>query len=505
MAKKLSLNIIRYIIGYYNIDPIKVEADFHPPVYYSKAKSTILGIVIIFIAICLKNWLVGVVGYLIIMRVWIITSNPINKNALQKAKKLKNIILCQGLYIGVKDDNGHEHIIKSIVMSYNDGDLYDEIRVSRQADKWLDSEKAKRLAHVLNSEFSNGRNKSNEFKFNENEEKLNYYSYRAKNRELKKINFTDLDFYCQKGLFVFGMTEEEQVLTVRNPKNILVTGSSRSGKTDYTKMMLFQYWAMGYDIYLSDIKRTDLAEFANMLNRMGLNQIEISETIPQTLRMIRKYAEKVDFRYKIMGQNKAFFNGVTWSGAGVNEEYLADGKNCVLICDEYLSLVAQIEDKKDLKSLEKNMTTIVQMGLQASQSVMVILQRPDSSYLSGDLKLSFANKFLIGSSVNNSINRNMMFSNTNKEIFEECKAGQGYLLSEDYSSNIPIYVESVYRNLGARNDTPEDEKALLNAQMEKWLIDNLHNFPNYTAYSVPSIKLPFEEEAEWNDFNDGAE
>ena len=215
-------------------------------------------------------------------------------------------------------------------------------------------------------------------------------------------------------------------LDFRNMANVLDAGMQGSGKSVATKCGLLgavcNYSPEELEIYISDLKRTELNRFRNVKHVK-----RYVETPLDTNEMIKDLLEIMDERYKLFAKY-----GVS-DAYEYNERFPNDKLPYIFVVIEEMARFTSNKSLKDhctkAKENDQNekLAELLFAGRAAAMTLWVTVQRPTKDNLSPDVKSSLGN--ILAFQTTNSINSRIICDSDDKLKYLRGR-GHGYFINE---------------------------------------------------------------------------
>ena len=215
------------------------------------------------------------------------------------------------------------------------------------------------------------------------------------------------------------------------PPHTLIVGGTNSGKTSLVSDLVLKYLYMEAQIYIADPKNADLAMIGRIIDLKKNRETSCTATSENEIaRLLRSTTEEMDKRYsKFFSDANAI--GKTWRD-------FKNVKPIVIIFDEYSAFVS-VSSPKVIKEVNGYLYSLILKGRQAGIEVVCIMQRPDASILSGNIRDQFGVRIGLGNL--SPEGRKMIFGNNNGEFKTIVEMGGGYILI-DGQTHKPNYFET---------------------------------------------------------------
>lgn len=218
----------------------------------------------------------------------------------------------------------------------------------------------------------------------------------------------------------------------------LTIGSTGSGKSFFINSKILAYSQMsdikfnswnGADIRICDPKASDLYLY-KFVTGFGSEKVACEPNL--IAKIIREVSELVEKRYREM------FNDISSFG-----KTFVDFKGyppVVIFIDEYAALMKTV-DKKTKEEIEKHLYNIVLKGRGCGIFAEIILQRPDTTVLSGAIRDQL--QVRTGLSNLSQDGRQMLFGSTDIEFKTVTVKGGGYIFIDSVTEQ-PVYFETPF-------------------------------------------------------------
>lgn len=231
---------------------------------------------------------------------------------------------------------------------------------------------------------------------------------------------------------------ETLVFDISKVSHGLTIGSTGSGKSFFINSKILAYSQMsdinfnswnGADIRICDPKASDLYLY-KFVTGFGSKKVACEPNL--IAKMVREVSELVEQRYREM------FNDISAFG-----KTFVDFKGyppVVLFIDEYAALMKTV-DKKTKEEIEKHLYNIVLKGRGCGVFAEIILQRPDTTVLSGAIRDQL--QVRTGLSNLSQDGRQMLFGSTDIEYRTVTVKGGGYIFIDSVTEQ-PVYFETPF-------------------------------------------------------------
>lgn len=210
---------------------------------------------------------------------------------------------------------------------------------------------------------------------------------------------------------------------IKSVPHALFTGSTGSGKTTFVKYVLSNILRY-YEVNCIDGKSIDYIKYSDYFKKYEsvLNK-------ENCISMIKKFNDEMLDRFTYLQE--------------IKEDNIYD-KNIYqpkfLMIDEYTSFIESL-DKKTKAEILNLIGNIARLGRAVGMILILLMQRPDTTFLSGEIRNNFLLRVVLGPN-GNEIYR-MMFD-TADDFENNMKIGQGYARvgGKQYIISVP-YVKSI--------------------------------------------------------------
>ena len=194
---------------------------------------------------------------------------------------------------------------------------------------------------------------------------------------------------------------DEFVIDVRKNYNLLISGSSGSGKSYSTYFIVSRFISQTVNgkhakIYVIDPKMSDIYKLCQR-SKMPIAHYGTSNA--DAFRILRHYIKELDRRMLIYNQSDLF------DSVGIDLGF----PPLLLIIEEYSSLVASM-DGKAKKDFENMVAIVAQKARSLSMGVCIVMQQPRSDSLSTNIREQLAHAIFLGMPTRES--SQMMFGTT---------------------------------------------------------------------------------------------
>lgn len=230
-----------------------------------------------------------------------------------------------------------------------------------------------------------------------------------------------------------------------SPPHVLLSGSTKSGKTVMIENLVAQYLTLGADIKLLDPKKGELSFVVGkkLEDRLGYKVVYNSPF--QISGALREAVEEMNRRFQIMADNPDIYvsKGKVLSWADVKGNY-----PLVVVLDEGIAFRTEAETSKEGKQAYQeamsNLGSLLVKSRQASIEVIVGLQRASSDFIPTYMRQNFGVALLLGATTADSDSCRMMFSS--QEIdYKTCGIGEGYCQIDGVLPT-PKFVETPFKS-----------------------------------------------------------
>lgn len=194
---------------------------------------------------------------------------------------------------------------------------------------------------------------------------------------------------------------DEFVIDVRKNYNLLISGSSGSGKSYSTYFIVSRFISQTVNgkhakIYVIDPKMSDIYK---LCQRSKMPIAHYGTSNEDAFRILRHYIKELDRRMLIYNQSDLF------DSVGIDLGF----PPLLLIIEEYSSLVASM-DGKAKKDFENMLAIVAQKARSLSMGVCIVMQQPRSDSLSTNIREQLAHAIFLGMPTRES--SQMMFGTT---------------------------------------------------------------------------------------------
>ena len=229
------------------------------------------------------------------------------------------------------------------------------------------------------------------------------------------------------------------------PPHVLISGSTRSGKTVMIENLVAQYLTLGAEIKLLDPKNGDLSWLVGkkLEDRLGYKVVYNSPF--QISGALREAVLEMNRRFQVMADNPDIYvsKGKVLSWADVKGNY-----PLVVVLDEGIAFKTEAETSKEGKKAYEeamsNLGSLLVKSRQASIEVIVGLQRASSDFIPTYMRQNFGVALLLGATTADSDSCRMMFSS--QEIdYKTCGIGEGYCQIDGVLPT-PKFVETPFKS-----------------------------------------------------------
>ena len=229
------------------------------------------------------------------------------------------------------------------------------------------------------------------------------------------------------------------------PPHVLISGSTRSGKTVMIENLVAQYLTLGAEIKLLDPKNGDLSWLVGkkLEDRLGYKVVYNSPF--QISGALREAVLEMNRRFQVMADNPDIYvsKGKVLSWADVKGNY-----PLVVVLDEGIAFKTEAETSKEGKKAYEeamsNLGSLLVKSRQASIEVIVGLQRASSDFIPTYMRQNFGVALLLGATTADSDSCRMMFSSQDID-YKTCDIGTGYIQIDGVIPT-PRYVETPFKS-----------------------------------------------------------
>ncbi|MDM5460560.1 FtsK/SpoIIIE domain-containing protein [Bacillus cereus] len=212
---------------------------------------------------------------------------------------------------------------------------------------------------------------------------------------------------------------------IGQPPHVLIVGGTGSGKTYLVNTIILDYLRKGAELFVADPKSADLAMIGRIVDRE-----HTATTENEIAKLLREANEEMERRYREWFADRNSF-GKTWKD-------ISDAKPFVVVFDEYAAFTA-VSSPKVVKEVQGYLFNLILKSRQVGGEIIMLLQRPDASILSGNLRDQFGVRMGLGNMTDDG--RKMLFGSTDMEYKSIREMGGGYIMI-DGQHNSPIYFET---------------------------------------------------------------
>lgn len=304
---------------------------------------------------------------------------------------------------------------KVIIRVYRDGDRFTKISSSKDFSETLEATIGMELEKVL--------------------KEISYIDYIF-------LRYRDKRIEVSSGVKLANGTKmritENLVFDISKVSHGLTIGSTGSGKSFFVNSKVLSYAQMsdikfnswnGADIRICDPKASDLYLY-KFVTGFGSEKVACEPNL--IAKMVREVSELVEQRYREM------FNDI--SAFGKTFVDFRGYPPVVIFIDEYAALMKTV-DKKTKEEIEKHLYNIVLKGRGCGVFAEIILQRPDTTVLSGAIRDQL--QVRTGLSNLSQDGRQMLFGSTDIEYRTVTVKGGGYIFIDSVTEQ-PVYFETPF-------------------------------------------------------------
>lgn len=189
--------------------------------------------------------------------------------------------------------------------------------------------------------------------------------------DYKKVSDYNPSFLCpiNLGKDEFG---NDLIQDINQMPNLLVAGTTGSGKSMFLHSIFLSAAANNADLYLIDPKGVEFDSYKN-LNCV----VKFTTTLDGSRQILKDLYQKMEEIFSLL-QKSGFRNIAEYNLSSKNKI-----KPSIVIIDEWADLVLQ--DKK----IQNDLCLVAQKGRAAGISIVLATQRPSSSIISGPIKANF--------------------------------------------------------------------------------------------------------------------
>ncbi|HAP4164491.1 TPA: DUF87 domain-containing protein [Enterococcus faecalis] len=214
---------------------------------------------------------------------------------------------------------------------------------------------------------------------------------------------------------------------INKDPHALVVGGTGGGKTYFLQILIRAFVLMGAEIVIGDPKNSDLLDHKRVFDSVYSGTEEISS-------MIHSVVEKMTGRYVHLRTLPNYRSGKNYSYYGL--------KPLVLVLDEYVAYLTTITKKADREVVLNDLRQIILKGRQVGVFCILGTQRPDTAFLSGDIRDQLGLRVSLG--IMEADGYRMAFGKSQQVLRNKDEIGRGYLrlsvlsiLREFYSPWVP--------------------------------------------------------------------
>lgn len=229
----------------------------------------------------------------------------------------------------------------------------------------------------------------------------------------------------------------------KNP-HALIAGVTGGGKSSFLNYILFELMRRKANIYIIDIKNSDLTKLAKRLELSNANEVE------KILELTNLVVEKMEERYKIISND---FDNMESDFTTYNWEPI------FLIADEIGSLGTGYSklEKEQIKKINFNIGIIAKKGRQAGVNLIVSTQQMNSNNISTETRDQLGLRVLLGNGKSENIK--MVFGEIeNKLDILPNEPGNGYIV---YGNKEPEKFSAPYIPINRIIEELENLKVIL--------------------------------------------
>lgn len=254
-------------------------------------------------------------------------------------------------------------------------------------------------------------------------EKNGYFTYLfEENNKENRLNIFDIvpqgsKIPLMKGIF----------WDINKDPHALIVGGTGGGKTYFLQVLIRAFVLMGADIFIGDPKNSDLSDNERVFKHVYIDTEKISV-------MIHLVVEKMTERYDYLRTLPNYRAGKNYSYYGLKPK--------VLVLDEYVAYITTITKKSDREVVLNDLRQIILKGRQVGIFCILATQRPDTTFLSGDIRDQLGLRVSLGSMEADGYR--MAFGKSQQTLRNKDEVGRGYLrlsvlsiLRELYSPWVP--------------------------------------------------------------------
>ncbi|MBC2369720.1 hypothetical protein HBP99_13820 [Listeria booriae] len=199
----------------------------------------------------------------------------------------------------------------------------------------------------------------------------------------------------------------------------LVIGGTGGGKTYFLFTLIIALLKINANLFIFDIKRSALSALANVLPNVKIKPTGM-------MRTMREFYEAMLKRYDYMKSLPEYIAGKDFS-------YYQLQAN-VLIIDEFVALISALPKEEQAK-FYNYLRQIILMGREAGYFVILTTQRPDASFMPGDIRDQLSLRVALGSLTAEGYR--MAFGAVDKTFINHKEEhGRGYIYIDGVTPNV---------------------------------------------------------------------
>lgn len=195
----------------------------------------------------------------------------------------------------------------------------------------------------------------------------------------------------------------------------LVVGGTGGGKTYFLNTLLQAFLRMGAEVYVCDPKNSSLADYRRLLPHVAVDTDAILQGISACVGVMKE-------RFSDIKERPDYISGQDFSHYGLPP--------VILLLDEYVAFASSL-NRSEKETFKSGLNQLILQGREAGVFVILATQRPDTEYLSGNIRDQLGLRVALGKMTADGYR--MAFGSTEQKLKSTGRCGEGYFSMTGFS------------------------------------------------------------------------